>query len=65
MPLFVPFGHWFVFDSGKIIAKYLAYKRALISLLPFIPFVFYGVYTGGDTRNDFIDFGFSVYKWGP
>ena len=30
MPLFVPFGHWFVFDSGKIIAKYLASKRALI-----------------------------------
>tara|TARA_B100000683_G_scaffold265971_1_gene297642 strand:- start:386 stop:1024 length:639 start_codon:yes stop_codon:yes gene_type:complete len=66
MPLFVPFGHWFVFDSGKIIAKYLASKRALISLLPFIPFVFYGVYTGGDTSGlILLILVLAFTKWGP
>ena len=54
MPLYVPVGHWFLFDTGRIIAKMLKEKFAMIVLIPFIPLVVYGAYTGGDTSGVFL-----------
>ena len=53
MPLFVPVGHWFLFDAGRRIATHLPVKKAMFSLIPFIPLVAYGVWTGGDTSGLF------------
>lgn len=51
MPLFVPVGHWFLFDSGKRIAEYINPSIAMYILVPFIPLVIYGVYVGTDTSG--------------
>jgi hypothetical protein len=66
MPLFVPVGHWFLFDAGRRISQYLPVKKAMYSLIPFIPLVIYGVWTGGDTSGLILlllVLGFT--KWGP
>tara|TARA_E500000081_G_C6113534_1_gene344001 strand:- start:1015 stop:1662 length:648 start_codon:yes stop_codon:yes gene_type:complete len=66
MPLFVPVGHWFLFDAGRRISAYLPVRKAMISLTPFVPLVIYGVWSGGDTSGIFLLFlvlGFT--KWGP
>jgi hypothetical protein len=66
MPLFVPVGHWFLFDAGRRISQYLPVKKAMLSLLPFIPFVIYGVWTGGDTSGLILLILVLVFtKWGP
>jgi len=49
MPLFVPAGHYFLFDLGRICADKLKENWALPLLLPLVPIVFYGAWTGGDT----------------
>ena len=46
MPLFVPAGHY---DLGRIMAEKMKETWALPSLMPFVPVVAYGAYTGGDT----------------
>lgn len=51
MPLFVPVGHWFLFDCGKIIAGKISGNLPMILLLPFIPIVMYGVWQGTDTSG--------------
>ena len=51
MPLFVPAGHYFLFDLGRRGAAQIKENTATPILLPFIPFVAYGVYTGGDTSG--------------
>ena len=66
MPLFVPVGHWFLFDAGRRLSNYLPTRFAMASLLPFIPLVAYGMWTGGDTAGFFLlilVLGFT--KWGP
>lgn len=66
MPLFVPVGHWFLFDAGRRISAYLPVCKAMISLTPFVPLVIYGVWSGGDTSGIFLlllVLGFT--KWGP
>tara|TARA_B100001094_G_scaffold274208_1_gene281051 strand:- start:1558 stop:2205 length:648 start_codon:yes stop_codon:yes gene_type:complete len=66
MPLFVPVGHWFLFDAGRRISAYLPVRKAMISLTPFVPLVIYGVWSGGDTSGIFLlllVLGFT--KWGP
>ena len=66
MPLFVPVGHWFLFDAGRRISAYLPLRKAMISLTPFVPLVIYGVWSGGDTSGIFLlllVLGFT--KWGP
>ena len=66
MPLFVPVGHWFLFDAGRIISAYLPVRKAMVSLSPFIPLVIYGVWSGGDTSGILLlvlVLGFT--KWGP
>jgi hypothetical protein len=66
MPLFVPVGHWFLFDAGRRISQYLPIDKAMISLLPFIPFVIYGVWTGGDTSGlILLILVLAFTKWGP
>ena len=66
MPLFVPVGHWFLFDAGRRISQYLPIEKALLSLVPFIPFVIYGVWTGGDTSGLILLILVLVFtKWGP
>ena len=49
MPLFVPAGHYFLFDLGRICADKIKENWALPMLLPLVPVVFYGAWTGGDT----------------
>ncbi len=49
MPLFVPAGHYFLFDLGRICVKYLNNNITFLGLLPLIPFVMYGWYDGSDT----------------
>ena len=51
MPLFVPAGHYFLFDLGRIMADKLKQSLALPILIPFIPMVAYGVYDGSDTSG--------------
>ncbi|MBT7987716.1 MAG: hypothetical protein HN689_05685 [Euryarchaeota archaeon] len=51
MPLFVPAGHYFLFDLGRIMADKMKQTSALPILLPFIPMVAYGVYDGSDTSG--------------
>jgi hypothetical protein len=51
MPLFVPAGHYFLFDLGRIMAKKMNQSLALPILIPFIPMVAYGVYDGSDTSG--------------
>ena len=66
MPFFVPVGHWFLFDAGRRISAYLPVQKAMISLLPFIPLVAYGVWTGGDTSGVILLLLVLVFtKWGP
>ncbi len=66
MPLYVPLGHWFLFDSGRILSQKLSQKLSLPILIPFIPLVCYGLLTGGDTSGIFLlilVLGFT--KYGP
>jgi hypothetical protein len=66
MPLFVPVGHWFLFDAGRRISQHLPARKAMLSLIPFIPLVAYGVWTGGDTSGFFLLLlVFSFARWGP
>ena len=66
MPLFVPVGHWFLFDAGRRISQYLPIEKAMLSLVPFIPFVIYGVWTGGDTSGLILLILVLLFtKWGP
>ena len=66
MPLFVPVGHWFLFDAGRRISAYLPVRKAMISLTPFVPLVIYGVWSGGDTSGIFLLLlVLGCTKWGP
>ncbi len=66
MPLFVPVGHYFLFDAGRILAARLKPNWALRSLIPIVPLVAYGLWTGGDTSAIFLLlFVLAFTKWGP
>ena len=54
MPLFVPAGHYFLFDLGRIIAGKFGQSLAMPILLPFIPMVAFGIYDGSDTSAIFL-----------
>ena len=54
MPLFVPAGHYFLFDLGRIMANKFAIRLAMPILFPFIPMVAYGVWEGPDTSAIFL-----------
>ncbi len=66
MPLFVPAGHYFLFDLGRRAATQMNESMAMPALLPFVPLVAYGAWTGGDTSGVvmlLLVLGFT--KWGP
>ena len=66
MPLFVPAGHYFLFDLGRRAALRMQKSMAMPALLPFVPLVAYGAWTGGDTSGVvmlLLVLGFT--KWGP
>ena len=66
MPLFVPAGHYFLFDLGRRAAHMMRDSMAMPALLPFIPLVAYGAWTGGDTSGVvmlLLVLGFT--QWGP
>jgi hypothetical protein len=66
MPLFVPVGHYFLFDLGRIIATKMKENLAMLLLTPFIPLVAYGIYSGGDTSALFLLILVLAFtKWGP
>ena len=66
MPLFVPAGHYFLFDLGRRGAALLRPEQALPALLPFIPLVAYGAWTGGDTSGVvMLLLVLAFTKWGP
>ena len=66
MPLFVPAGHYFLFDLGRIIAKQIKQTLALPILLPFIPMVAYGAWVGSDTSGVFLLVLVLIFtKFGP
>lgn len=66
MPLFVPAGHYFLFDLGRRAALQMNVSWAMPLLLPFVPMVLYGLWTGEDTSGIFLlllVLGFT--QWGP
>ncbi len=66
MPLFVPAGHYFLFDLGRRAATQMRTEMALPLLLPFVPLVAYGAWTGGDTSGVvMLLLVLAFTKWGP
>ena len=66
MPLFVPAGHYFLFDLGRRAATQMRTGMALPLLLPFVPLVAYGAWTGGDTSGVvMLLLVLAFTKWGP
>jgi hypothetical protein len=66
MPLFVPAGHYFLFDLGRRGAALMKPEQALPALLPFIPLVAYGAWTGGDTSGVvMLLLVLAFTRWGP
>ena len=66
MPLFVPAGHYFLFDLGRRGTSLIREKLAIYALLPFFPFVAYCVYTGEDTAGlILLILVLAFTKWGP
>ena len=66
MPLFVPVGHYFLFDLGRRVAKHLPLNSPMILILLLTPLVIYGAIQGTDTSAIIlicITLGF--IQWGP
>ncbi|MFL2978668.1 MAG: hypothetical protein DBX05_06640 [Candidatus Poseidoniales archaeon] len=56
MPLYVPVGHWFLFDLGRRIANRLPTGRKVAAgaLMPFIPLTIWMAFDGVDTSGLFL-----------
>ncbi len=66
MPLFVPAGHYFLFDLGRIMAEKMKQSLALPILILFIPMIGYGVYDGSDTSGPILMVLVLIFtKFGP
>ena len=66
MPLFVPAGHYFLFDLGRRGATKIKDNVVMLGLLPFFPLVIYGAYTGGDTSGLVMLLLILCFtRWGP
>lgn len=66
MPLFVPVGHYFLFDLGRRVAKQIPERSPMILILLLVPLVIYGAVAGTDTSAIlllFLTLGF--VRWGP
>ena len=66
MPLFVPAGHWFLFDLGRRFSKHLTEHWAWPSIVPFVPLSIYFAYQGIDTSGLLLLVAlFGFMQWGP
>ena len=68
MPLYVPVGHWFLFDLGRRIASRLPDGRKVSAWMisPFIPLTVWMAFTGLDTSGVILlIIMYSFVKWGP
>ena len=66
MPLFVPVGHYFLFDLGRRIAKHIPKGSPMFLILLLVPLVVYGAVKGTDTSAVLLvllTLGFT--QWGP
>ena len=66
MPLFVPVGHYFLFDLGRRVAKQIPERSPMILILILVPLVIYGAVKGTDTSAVLLillTLGF--VQWGP
>ena len=64
MPLFVPVGHYFLFDIGRRVAKRLPEGSPMPLVLLLVPLVVYGAMQGTDTSAVFLillTLGFTMY----
>ena len=66
MPLFVPAGHWFLFDLGRRFSRLLPDKWSWPSIAPFVPLALYFAYQGWDTSGMFLLTALLGFmRWGP
>ena len=66
MPLFVPAGHWFLFDLGRRFSMHLPEHWASPSIVPFVPLSIYFAYPGIDTSGLLLLVAlFGFMQWGP
>lgn len=68
MPLYVPVGHWFLFDLGRRIASKLPDGRKVSAwmVFPFIPLTIWMAFNGVDTSGVILlIIMYSFIKWGP
>ena len=66
MPLFVPAGHWFLFDLGRRFSMHLPEHWAWPSIVPFVPLSIYFAYQGIDTSGLLLLVAlFGFMQWGP
>ena len=66
MPLFVPVGHYFLFDLGRRVARQIPERSPMLLILLLVPFVIYGAGKGTDTSAVLLillTLGF--VQWGP
>ena len=66
MPLFVPVGHYFLFDLGRRVAKQISERSPMLLILLLVPLVVYGAVKGTDTSAVLLillTLGF--VQWGP
>jgi len=66
MPLFVPVGHYFLFDLGRRVAKQIPERTPMLLILLLVPLVIYGAVKGTDTSAVLLillTLGF--VQWGP
>jgi hypothetical protein len=66
MPLFVPVGHWFLFDLGRRVAHALVNRPIQWSPLLLSPLVVYGAITGTGTVEVVLFIGMLLFiRFGP
>ncbi len=66
MPLFVPVGHYFLFDLGRRVARKLPESSPMPLILLLVPLVIYGAYKGTDTSALILIVLTLVFiQWGP
>ena len=66
MPLFVPVGHYFLFDLGRRVARQIPERSAMVLIFLLVPLVVYGAVKGTDTSAVLLillTLGF--VQWGP
>ena len=66
MPLFVPAGHWFLFDLDRRVSRHLPENFSWRAIYPFIPLALYFTYRGWDTSGLILLVAlFGFMRWGP